>query len=183
MEKQYLQFSNMDSLDKYFNTLNNFQTGEIVYLTDDEKFVMFDGEKFVDIPDKVQVTGEGLSMSVYELNKTIMSQLPVKETYAELSEERNLINDFHKNGAHRFYMLLCRDISYYTIFENEKTKMSDFGSLGHAVIECLQSVGKIICADLTEDRGAIEIWVRTPEDDNLCMYLFNCEDLVVSFGR
>ena len=53
MEKQYLQFSNMDSLDKYFNTLNNFQTGEIIYLTDNEKFVMFDGEKFVDIPDKV----------------------------------------------------------------------------------------------------------------------------------
>jgi hypothetical protein len=80
-------------------------------------------------------------------------------------------------------MLLCKDISYYTIFENENTKACDFGTLGHAVLECVQDVGKIISADLTEDQGAIEIWVRTPEEDNLCMYLFNCEGLVVSFGR
>jgi hypothetical protein len=34
---------------------------------------MYDGEKFIDIPEKVQMNGEGLSMSMYELNKTIMS--------------------------------------------------------------------------------------------------------------
>lgn len=183
MDKQYLHFPNQPSLDKYLSTINNFHKGEVVYLSDDEKFVMYDGEKFIDIPEKVQMTGEGLSMSMYELNKTIMSQLPVKETYADLSEERNLINDFHKKNGCRFYMLLCKDISYYTVFENEKIKVSDFGTLGHAVLECAQDVGKIISADLTEDQGAIEIWVRTLEEDNLCMYLFNCEGLVVSFGR
>ena len=90
MEKQYLEFSNKDSLDKYFKTLNNFQTGEIVYLTDDDKFVMFDGEKFVDIPDAAKASGEGLSMSLYELNKTIVAQLPIKETNADMSDAFNL---------------------------------------------------------------------------------------------
>ena len=34
---------------------------------------MYDGKKFVDIPEKVQMDGEGLSMSLYELNKSIIS--------------------------------------------------------------------------------------------------------------
>jgi hypothetical protein len=53
--------------------VNNFSKGEIIHLTDDEKYVMYDGEKFVDIPDKVQMEGDGLSMSLYELNKSIIS--------------------------------------------------------------------------------------------------------------
>ena len=73
MDKKYLHFPNQPALDKYLSTINNFHKGEIVYLSDDEKFVMYDGEKFIDIPEKVQMNGEGLSMSMYELNKTIMS--------------------------------------------------------------------------------------------------------------
>lgn len=183
MEKQYIEFSNKDSLDKYFKTLNNFQTGEIVYLTNDDKFVMFDGEKFVDIPDKAKASGEGLSMSLYELNKTIIAQLPVKETNADMSDVRNTIDDFRKSIGASAFMLLCKDISYYTIFQNDEPKMCDFETLGYAVTECAQDIGKIICADIVPDGAAVEIWVRTPEDDNLCMYLFNCTNLIVTYGR
>ena len=119
---------------------------------------------------------------MYDLNKSIVSQLPIKETYAELSQERNLINEFHKVINSETYMLLCKDISYYTIFNSRKNRVSDFGTLGHAVIECAQDVGKIVSADLIEDNSAIDIWVRTAEDDNLCMYLFDCKSLTVTFG-
>lgn len=177
-----LTFPNRQSFEDYFSKINNFKTNEIIFLADEKRFAMFDGEQFIDIPDKVQVTGEGLSMSLYELNKTIVSQLPIKETYAELSQERNLINEFHENIKSETYMLLCKDISYYTIFNNRKNKVNDFGTLGHAVVECAQDVGKIISADVTEDNSAIEIWVRTAENDNLCMYLFDCKNLTVTFG-
>ena len=79
-------------------------------------------------------------------------------------------------------MLLCKDISYYTIFTYEGNKMANYETLGAAVLDCLQNVGQLVCADITEDGNAVEIWVRT-EDDNICMYLFKCADLMVTYGR
>ena len=122
-------------------------------------------------------------MSLYELNKTIVAQLPVKETNADLSDIRNTIDNFRKSIGASNFMLLCKDISYYTIFQNDEPKMCDFRTLGYAVTECAQDIGKIICADIVPDGAAVEIWVRTPEDDNLCMYLFNCTNLIVTYGR
>lgn len=183
MDTQYLTYKNQDALNTYFNTLNNFRKGEIIYLTDEEKFVMYDGEKFVDVPEKVTMDGEGLSMSLYELNKTIVAQLPIKETNADLSDVRNAIDEYGKNSGAKSFMLLCKDISYYTIFQHDAPKTCDFGTLGYAVTECAQDVGKIICGDIVPDGAAVEIWVRTSEDENLCMYLFNCEGLIVTYGR
>lgn len=183
MDTQYLTYKNKKALEDYVKLVNNFQKGEIVYLTDEDKFIMFDGEQFIDVPEKVSMKGEGLSMSLYELNKTIIAQLPTKDTVTDLADVRNTINDFRKKSGKQNFMLLCKDISYYTIFQYDGPKVCDFKSLGDAVTECAQDVGKIICGDLIPDGSAIEIWVRTPEEENLCMYLFNCEDLIVTYER
>ena len=177
-----MEFTTLVSLKNYQNKINNFQQGEIIYLTEDKKYVMYDGQDFIDIPEKVKVDSEsGVHMSLYDLNKTIIAQLPVKETYAEQSNERKLINNFFNSIGRTSYMLLCKDISYYTIFTYEDNKMANYETLGEAVLDCLQSVGQLICADLTEDGNAVEIWIRT-EEDNLCMYLFKCSDLMVTYG-
>ena len=177
-----MEFNTLISLQNYMKKLNNFSKGEIIYLTEEEKYVMYDGEKFNYIPDKVEMKGEGLSMSLYDLNKNIISQLPVKTTYAEQHEDRAKINKFFGKTGRTSYMLLCKDISYYTIFTYEGNKMADFETLGHAVLDCLLNVGHLVCADEVEDGSAMEIWVRT-EDDNICMYLFKCTDLMVTYGR
>ena len=177
-----MEFSTLTSLQNYANKVNNFSKGELIYLTEEEKYVMYDGENFVDIPEKVHMNGEGLSMSLYELNKSIISQLPAKITYAEQHEDREKINKFFGKNGRTSYMLLCKDISYYTIFTYEGNKMADFETLGHAVLDCLLNVGHLVCADETSDGNAMEIWVRT-EDDNICMYLFTCSDLMVTYGR
>ena len=179
-ENNFLKFSNRQSFEEYCDKINHFRKGEMICLTDENKILIYDGEEFKEV--RAKETGEGVSISLYDLNKSIVSQLPIKETYAELSQERNLINEFHKVINSETYMLLCKDISYYTIFNSRKNRVSDFVTLGHAVIECAQDVGKIVSADLIEDNSAIEIWVRTAEDDNLCMYLFDCKSLTVTFG-
>jgi hypothetical protein len=79
-------------------------------------------------------------------------------------------------------MLLCKDISYYTIFTYEGSKIAHYETLGQAVLDCILNVGQLVCVDETPDGNAIEIWVRT-EDDNICMYLFNCSELMVTYGR
>lgn len=178
-----MEFKTLISLKDYKNKINSFRQGDIVYLTEEKKYVMYDGDDFVDMPTTATVnSGTGLQMSLYDLNKTIIAQLPVKETYAEQSDERKLINKFFSSIGRTSYMLLCKDISYYTIFTYEGNKMANYETLGEAVLDCLQSVGKLVCADLTEDGNAVEIWVRT-EEDNLCMYLFKCADLMVTYGR
>ena len=177
-----MEFATLASLQNYMKKVNNFSKGEIIHLTDDEKYVMYDGEKFIDVPDKVQMEGNGLSMSLYELNKNIVSQLPVKAYYSDQGDERKKIDAFANKIGRTSYMLLCKDISYYTIFTYEGSKIAHYETLGWAVLDCLLNVGQLVCADETPDGNAVEIWVRT-EDDNICMYLFNCSELMVTYGR
>jgi hypothetical protein len=173
-----MEFPTLLSLQNYKNTVNNFQQGEVVYLTDENKYVMYDGTDFVDMPDKVQVNnGQGLNMSLYDFNKMMVAQLPVKTTF---NDECTLINEFCASIGNTSYMLLCKDISYYTVFEYSDNA-AEYCYLGMAVIDCLTNVGQLICAEPTEDNNAIEIWVRT-EDTDLCMYLFPCSDLIVTYG-
>ena len=130
--------------------------------------------------DKNEACMEGLSL--YELNKNIIANLPLKTTIDEMTEMRQTIDDFCETLATTNFMLLCRDISYFTVFQKQKIR-PEFGTLGCAVLECAQDVGKIICTDLTEAHDAIEIWVRTENNDNLCMYLFDCDKMIVTYGR
>ena len=58
----------------------------------------------------------------------------------------------------------------------------NFETFGEAVITCAEAIGKVISVDYIEDQNAVEIWVRTEQNENLCMYLFNCESMFVSFG-
>jgi hypothetical protein len=152
----------------------------LIYLTEEEKYVMYDGENFVDIPEKVHMDGEGLSMSLYELNKSIISQLPAKITYAEQHEDREKINKFFGKNGRTSYMLLCKDISYYTFFE-KKNLFSAFDSFAEAVLECVKNVGSLLDVEVSEDGELVEIWVRT-EKENICMYLMDAEPFCVSFG-
>ena len=150
----------------------NYAPREIAYLTDKDKYVFWDGEKWMDFPEG-EAEEHGFAMNLYDLNKNIVSQLPVLTDY---TDAKILLDNFNHN---KIYMLLCKEISYYTIFQYDdackNTKFSD------VVLECANDIGQIISVDLTEDKNAIEIWVRT-DDDNLCMYLFNSEQMFVYYG-
>ena len=90
----------------------------------------------------------------------------------------NRLNDYNKSINSNYYMLLCKDISYYTVF----TSGNEFETFGNAVITCAQDVGKVINADLTEDNRAVEIWVRNEAEEVYCMYLFDCQQMIVTYG-
>ena len=161
---------------------NRYKMGEIAYLTDKDKIVMWNGTEWTDMPEGTTAEGKGgLNMNLYELNKSIVSQLPILEDYTEATE---LVQTYMENHSES-YMLLCRDINYYTIFQKkaEGNPYTHFETLGEAVLECANDIGKIISVDLTEDGGGIEIWLRTLEGDNMCAYLFDCSGLIVTYAR
>lgn len=78
-------------------------------------------------------------------------------------------------------MMLCKELSYYTVFEKDFVTY-DCLSLGHGVIECLDNVGAIHGVD-DNGEGALEIWVKSFNDDNMyCLLLFNYDIGVVKVG-
>lgn len=91
-------------------------------------------------------------MDLYSLNKQLVSQMPNMEDFADSIE---LINKFARKNSNKYYMLLCRDISYYTVFER---LLGLTETIGEAVITCLNSIGTSI-KSIEEVKGAIECWV------------------------
>lgn len=155
---------------------NRLQKGEKAYLIDEKKILFWTGEEWLE--HNVN-GGLNLNLNLYEFNKTLISQLPILEDFTEAIEIIQNILYGHEN---EHFMLLCKDISYYTVFYKTEEIFCDFETFGEAVIACAEDIGKVISIDYIEDQNAIEIWVRTEQNENLCMYLFNCESMFVSFG-
>lgn len=110
---------------------------------------------------KAKVNG-GVTMSLYDLNKNIISQLP------SLGEEdieriKNEINTFDDDNKNLHYMLLCNELHYYTILTGVHIGAAEFSSLGSAIIGLINEMGnEIIAADAFE--GRYEIWLRNKDN-------------------
>lgn len=166
-------------LDSYTNRAKNrLQDGEMIYLTDEETYLVWMNKEWVSLPKKVEGQNQGFSMTTYDLNKSLIAQMPVLEDLTEACAVIDRYADDNEN-----FLLLCKDISYYTIFEKTGGTFVHFDTLGEAVLTCASDIGKIITVDFMEETNTIEIWVRTPEDDNLCMCFFECSGFMVYYAR
>lgn len=132
-----------------------------------------------DYKKKVQGKGE-INMSLYDINKNIMSQMPdytseqIKELETKIDKESN---DKYINNV--YFMLLCNDIHYYTIFHFNPEE-AEFRSLGEGVTFLLLNAGYTISADeVCEDH--IEIWGKKDNEAYVFM-LFPYDQGVVNFG-
>ena len=106
---------------------------------------------------------------MYDINKQIISQLPVMSDEAiadALVELRRFIDETNN----KFYMLLCRDIHYYTLFMRD-LKLAD-ETIEDVLLECAHTLGDIKAIDRVD--GAIEIWVENEffENGPYAMYFF-----------
>ena len=155
------------------DTEQDIPNGQIVR-KEDGLYVYNNGE-YYPIEDQKIDTG----MSLYELNKQGYAQLlPYDET--QIQDAITWINEFSDKNKGKYYMLLCKEMSYYTVFEKDFLEY-DCLSLGHGVIECLDNVGTIHGID-DNGEGALEIWVKTSDEEVYCMLLFNYDIGVVKVG-
>lgn len=151
--------------------------GEIAYATDTKELFIYNGEQWVSYSTDVTLENQGLTMGLYELNRSIISQL---EDMTEFEEKIELINEFKVKTGNVFYALYGREIAYITIFTS-MLKAYDSKTFGQIVIECLQNVGPIKCIDYTTNKDAIEIWVDY-KGTTTCLYLFPYDNGVVAVG-
>ena len=124
-------------------------------------------------------------MDLYSINKNAVAALPPLEITEEVL---NKIDRLHERLNNVYYMLLCRDMNYYTIFYTV-SNWAVFGTactkLGETVVDCLKNVGTIKSIEPVDYDNAIEIWIDTVDNEEnpvtYCMYLFPYDEGVVGF--
>ena len=157
--------------------LQNHIEGECVYCEEDKKVYCwseYDGWGPVNFENK------GVSMNLYDLNKSIVNQL-TPMTNQDIQKKIELFEELKTTSMNLHYMLLCKDYNYYTIFEDDA--MLNMPNFGVAVSEIITNLGKVISIDFTESKDAIEIWIIPEgEESAFAFYLFPYDAGVVYYG-
>ena len=118
-------------------------------------------------------------MNLYDLNKNLVNQLKPLTKEEIFNKEKDFIN-LHKRFSNKHYMLLCKEYSYYTIFEEEKIIMNK--PFSDTVIEIITALGDIYSIEPTKNNDAIEIWIKPDEEEMpMVFYLFPYDTGVVKF--
>lgn len=158
--------------DKDNNIIENPEDGQMSYSPETQKLYQFiKGEwKMIDN------NSVGLNMNIYDMNKQVVSQLPSMKN-EDVDKAMILIEQYLKAQQNEFYMLLCRDINYYTVIYLDDTA-SDVKAPAE-ILACASEVGELKSVDLNGN-DAIEVWVKPEDSDALVMYLFPYDRGVVS---
>ena len=104
------------------------------------------------------ITGD-VNLTTYQMNQMMYNQL-TDLNEEELEDCKNTLCSYLESAPDSYYMLLCKDISYYTVFHlvAEGPKIAD------EIIECVKELGSIKEVDITKDGSAIEIWFADSEE-------------------
>lgn len=165
-----IQVSNKNIL----NALVNHEEGELALVINEQKMYQYSNGSWQEYKPE---NGE-LDLSVYQINQQVIPQLPNLDA-DQIQNGINIINQFTEPSS--YYMLLCRDINYYTILITGHESSEE--TVGEAVIDCFTYMNAELKAiDLTDDGSAVEIWFVVPEEEELpamCAYLFKYDEGVI----
>lgn len=146
------------------------EDGEIIQNLEGDYLIWKDGAW-----NKINYEGSDINLSLYDMNKQIISQLPPLE---DIDAACKAVNNLYEKTKNEFYMLYGKEISYFTLFRMDKPEW-----LFEELSLCLHSVGVIKAMDLTEDESAVEIWVVDDNNEATCLYLFPYDDGLVKVGE
>lgn len=168
---------------KYIGTEKDLQSlllkkdaveGDIVICEDTKKSFIFHENEWTPY-----TTSGGLKMSLYDINQSIISQLPAYTEKQIMSLGADLFNFAQTFPQNKYFMFLCNDLHYYTIFTKD-IENKEFDNLGQAIITIIREMDKqIVSADNFKDR--YEIWLKDEESTNVFI-LFPYDEGVVCYG-
>ena len=141
--------------------------GQTVWCSSEDKVYRFDPvEGWQHILDDQDTS---IGMNMYDINKQIIAQLPAINEADMIAVKREIIRKYCDQMKAEYYMLLCRDINYYTVFKID-LKLAD-ETIEDVLVDCANYIGAIKSIGLTEDEQAIELWM-TNEEDTYVAYFF-----------
>ena len=124
---------------------------------------------------EIKLEGGGINMGLYDINKQIISQMPILEDFEKAMDDIWTLYETYHN---KYFMLYGKEISYFTVF-----KIIEPQYLGEDVLDCCLNVGLVKAMDLTEAGDAVEIWVQPQDGEPTCLYLFPYDSGIVQVGE
>jgi hypothetical protein len=124
-------------------------------------------------------------ITLYEMNKSTLKNMEtlegrnimktIKKTFIPFLKEKRLTNNY--------FMLLCNELKDYTLFDfdcNPDNTNEEKNELACKDLkECFLNRGNIYDMGITEDKEAIEIWVKYYADEEPHLYYFFPYDIGV----
>ena len=134
------------------------------------------------LPEEKQEKVSGsFGMNYYELNKQLVSQLPALTLEQIIQQKENVVEPFLSQVDSDYYMFLCNELKYYTIF-NVNINMTE-PTVGEELFACLHDFcDEIKSIERTDDGCAIEIWL-TKDEETYVMYFFDYAGGVIHCGK
>jgi len=109
-------------------------------------------------------------VSLYELNQQLIAQMPEYDD-KKWTDAKLIIADWYNNHKDNYYMLLCHECNYYTLFD--MTRENAIGAdLAYEIQDTIRYVGSV--HDISVDTNdMIAVWAKWRDTDNIhCFYLF-----------
>ena len=154
---------------KSLTALPRPQEGEIVYVEKENRYF-----KRVNNAWEPTTHEDTISLgSVYDMNKQIISQMPAM-TDEQIQAGTATITEFISSIGGKYYMLLCNELKYYTVFVKDNGQYV----MPEEVIACANQCGTLKSVSLDEN-GAVEIWIQDSEGEPHVMYFFNYDAGVI----
>ena len=75
-------------------------------------------------------------------------------------------------------MLLCNELKDYTVFKTDDKREDTYTIAADELILCMQNRGNILSIDRTNDKVALEIWMRI-EDKIYVYYAFGYDAAII----
>ena len=111
-----------------------------------------------------------MQMTLYEMNQQLIANMPSFEE-KDWNEAATVIADWVSAHMDSYYMLLCKELSYYTLFNTsrENLAVADFTT---ELFDILKDLGAVKNIEV-DTNGMIAIWLNWHgEEVPRCFYLF-----------
>ncbi len=137
---------------------------ELVLIEDIGQIYTYTEEEGWEPVDTSSISLGGLQQ--YEMNKLVISQLPLLSK-EQIAEGQSLLEEyFNNNPKTKYFMMLNHDIRSYTVFVRSPIMQE---TLAEGVISIGEQYGKIWSINYNSDKTAVEIWLK--RNDSPIMFL------------
>ena len=134
--------------------MKNHKDGEIALVEDTKRLYRYDQES--GLWNRYNPEG-GLKMSLLELNRTAIPQLPSLDEEG-IEKGKQTLENYIEAQPDDYYLLLSNSYKYYTFFVKDSILKEATGQkkIADELFECIP--GEVKSVDVTGDGGAVEIW-------------------------
>lgn len=159
-------------VDKDGNLITNPSENDLGYCKETSQICRYEDSCWKPIKN---LANSELKLTNYEINRQIIDQMP-DLTDEEIAATDKKLYIYLNKQMNKYYMLLCKDISYYTVFCLDETAPN---RIFDELITCCEGLGKIKGIELTDQDDALEIWIKIRDKAPVVMYFFSYDAGVI----